>query len=140
MKRIIITICLILLLIGCKNSSSPTSPATPDTSSSATQRPRMVSFTGPTSCKLGQTYIYKVKGYDPDGEQVAFHFNLYIGDNRTPTDLGWGPFVDNYTVYEKAVTWNYGTGSFMLCAHCKDKDGYQTLQQGHMTLNINVTE
>jgi len=89
---------------------------------------------------LGKHTYIKVKGYDPDGEQVAFHFNVYRKGSHEPTSLGWGPYVDNYTVYEKAVTWNYGVGEFYICAHCKDEDGYQTLQRGHITLDIYVTE
>jgi hypothetical protein len=142
MKKIILIAILIpaLFLSACKNSSSPTSPTAQDTGSSAIQRPRIISLTGQTNCKLGQTYIYKAKGYDPDGNKVAFHFNVYRKGNQTPIDLGWGTYVDNYTEYEKAVTWDYGTGEFVLCAHCKDENGYQTLQRGHITLNIYVTE
>jgi hypothetical protein len=142
MKKIILIAILIPVLFSsaCKDSSSPTAPNPIDSIGLTNQRPRITNLTGPTNCKLGQTYIYKAKGYDPDGEQVAFHFNVYRKGNQTPIDLGWGPYVDNYEEYEKSIAWNYGIGEFYICAHCKDKDGYQTLQQGHMTLDIYVTE
>ena len=100
----------------------------------------MESLTGPTSCTYGQTYTYIVKGNDPDGEKVAFHFNIYKGDWTPIDNLGWGSYVNNHEECRKSITWNYGTGEFKICAHCKDKQGLETLRQGHYTLDVYVTE
>ena len=142
MKKIISIAILIsfLLLPACKESSSPTSPEVSNDLTPSNRRPIMESLTGPSSCKLGQTYTYKVKGYDPDGEKVAFHFNIYKGDWIPVDNLGWGSYVNNHEEYIKSITWSYGTGEFIICAHCKDEQGLQTLQQGHYTLYVYVTE
>jgi len=48
--------------------------------------------------------IYKAKGYDPDGNKVAFYFNIYNKASEAQFDLGWGPYVDNNQEYEMEIT------------------------------------
>lgn len=139
-KLIFIVLVLILLVSACKESSTPTSPSLPDSGSPSNQWPRITSLTGPTSCKVSQTYTYEAKGYDPDGNRVAFHFNIYRKESDAPITLGWGPYVDNNKEYEKDIAWNYGPGEFYICAHCKDEAGLETLGAYHYTLDVTVTE
>ena len=129
MKGIILIAVLIslLLLSACKDSSSPTS---------TNLHPDNVAIMGPTNCTYGQTYIYRVKSQDPDGERVAFHFNIYTKEMKLLKNLGWSPYVDNHKWYEISITWNYGIGEFILCTHCKDELGLECWN--HITYRVEV--
>ena len=125
-KYIILFIFLLLLLPACKNNSSPTAP-TDIINAPSNQYPRIESFTGPTSCKRDEPYTYRINGYDPDGEKVAFHFNIHKGDWSFTWDLGWSPYVNNHEWYEKSITWNFDSaGEYIICYHCRDEEGFQS--------------
>jgi len=139
MRKIILFSILIsfLILPACKDSSSPASPTTPTDSASTNKAPKIVSFNGPTSCKYGETYVYRVKGNDPDGDKVAFHFDIHAENWDTEWSLDPSPYIENNNTYEQRITWNYGIGEFTICVYCKDVHNTPSY---HLQYKVDVAE
>ncbi len=78
-------------------------------------------ITGPTSGKVGETYLYNVTITDPD-EDVMFNLEVDFGDGIVHEDCGCGQSWQNGTVVEVFHQWRT-TGSYGITARVQDAYG-----------------
>lgn len=83
--------------------------------------PNPPTINGPTSGKIGETYLYNVTITDPD-EDLMFNLEVDFGDGIVHEDCGCGQSWQNGTVVEVSHKWQK-TGSYGITARVQDAYG-----------------
>jgi carboxyl-terminal processing protease len=96
-------------------------PKNMQTTNNDNNPPNPPMITGPTSGKIGETYLYNVTITDPD-EDVMFNLEVDFGDGIVHEDCGCGQSWQNGTVVELSHKWRK-TGSYGITARVQDAYG-----------------
>jgi hypothetical protein len=124
----------VVLIVNCK---SPAEPGGSDTTPN--QRPILTSITGPLQVKAGEQVEYEAVGYDPDGNQIKYHFGTWPDGKyeEAYTDWGYTDYFNNNTTGKKTLSFS-DLGTCYLCCHCMDVKGLDS--NPHTIITIQVSK
>ena len=79
-------------------------------------------ITGPTSGRMGETYVYNVTLTDPDLDDVMFYLEVNFGDGTEHVDCGCGKSWQNGTILKVSHRWKKA-GNYGITARVQDASG-----------------